>query len=68
MISASEAGIINEMHHEALGLTDKASRKKLKDIFNRMNDSQKLTLDDPLNEGAFLLSSHSENSFEVLYS
>ena len=37
MISTGERTLINESRNEALGLTDKASKKKLKDIFKRMN-------------------------------
>ena len=37
MISTGERTLINDSRNEALGLTDKASKKKLKDIFKRMN-------------------------------
>lgn len=37
MISTGERTLINESRNEGLGLTDKASKKKLKDIFKRMN-------------------------------
>lgn len=39
MISASEAELINKNRDEALGKSDKESRSKLKDIFERMSQT-----------------------------
>jgi hypothetical protein len=33
-----------------------------------MSNNEKMIVDDPYNEGAFMLTSHSEKDFEVLYS
>ena len=68
MISKSEAEIVNKAHKDVLELTDKKSRDKLKHIMQRMNNNEKMIIDDPYNEGAFMLTSHSESDFEVLYS
>ena len=68
MISVSESTLINANRAEALGMTDKKSRSNLKNIFKKMSLTQAMILDDPLNEGAFLLTSNSEKDFEVLAS
>jgi len=68
MISVSEAEMINTTRKNKPGITDKSSRDKLKDLFSRLSMTAKLTLDDPYNEGSFMLSSHSEKEFEVLHS
>ena len=60
--------MINQVHHEILGQTDKTSRSKLKDIFKRLSYPQKMNIDDPVTEGSFTLTSRSERDFEVLYS
>jgi hypothetical protein len=68
MISKSEAEIVNKAHKDVMELTDKKSRDKLKHIVDRMSNNEKMIVDDPYNEGAFMLTSHSEKDFEVLYS
>jgi len=60
--------MLNRAHHEALAQTDKQSRSKLHDIFQRLAYPEKMTIDDPVTEGSFTLTSRSERNFEVLYS
>lgn len=68
MITVSETELINKSHQDQLSLTDKASRKKLKEIFDKMSTKKSFSVDEPITEGSFMLSSHSELDFEVLYS
>ena len=69
MISTSEAEILNKnRYEEVLGLTDKQSRSNLQDLFKRMSNNEKIVIDNPDHESAFMLTSRSDSEFEVLYS
>ena len=48
--------------------TDRDNKKRLKDIFKTMSGANKVNLDDPHNDGAFMLNSMSESEFQVLFS